>query len=58
MGLRSPDEAKRNPGLWQTGATSPDCAALHPGYALASWYAWGRRSALRIDAGAGHWVRL
>ncbi len=28
----SPDGAKRNPG--QPGATRPDCASLHPGYAL------------------------
>jgi hypothetical protein len=46
---RRPDEAERNPGLRppkgedglsifksygpQAGAASPDCAALHPGYA-------------------------
>jgi len=33
-GSCSPDEAKRNPGLAQgLFGRSPDCAALHPGYA-------------------------
>jgi len=36
-------------------ARVPDFASLHPGYRLACRR---RRSALRIDAGAGHWVRL
>jgi hypothetical protein len=29
---RSPDGAKRNPGLFDTARTVPDYATLHPGY--------------------------
>jgi hypothetical protein len=30
--VRSPDGAKRNPGLVPPGETAPHCAALHAGY--------------------------
>ena len=32
IALRSPDGAKRNPGLVPRGTTAPHCAALHAGY--------------------------
>jgi len=31
---RSPDEAKRNPGITREDGPAPDCASLHPGYGI------------------------
>jgi len=55
--VRSPDEAKRNPGF-SSPASTPDYASLHPGYDILSAVI-ARSScdeAIQTVTGVGFWI--